>query len=75
MIPFELAEAGPVRLTVVNLVGQEVRRLVQETRRGGAHRVRWDGRDEEGRPAATGVYLMRLQAGASERTRRMLLLR
>ena len=75
VIPFELAEAGPVRLTVVNLVGQEVRRLVQETRRAGAHRVRWDGRDEEGRPAATGVYLMRLQAGASERTRRMLLLR
>ncbi len=75
VIPFELAESGPVRLTVVNLVGQEVRRLVQETRRGGDHRVRWDGRDEEGRPAATGVYLIRLQAGALERTRRMLLLR
>ena len=75
VIPFELAEAGPVRLTVVNLVGQEVRRLVRESRRAGAHRVRWDGRDEGGRAAATGVYLVRLQAGERERTRRLLLLR
>ena len=75
VIPFELAEAGPVRLTVVNLVGQEVRGLVRESRRAGAHRVRWDGRDEGGRAAATGVYLVRLQAGDRERTRRMLLLR
>ena len=75
VIPFELAEAGPVRLAVVNLVGQEVRRLVRDNRRAGAHRVRWDGRDEDGQPAATGVYLVRLQAGDRERTRRMLLLR
>ena len=75
IIPFELAEAGPAELTVVNLLGQEVRRLVQGNRRAGPQRVRWDGRDEEGQPAATGVYLLRLQAGDRERTRRMLLLR
>ena len=75
VIPFELDEAGLAELTVVNLVGQEVRRLVQGNQRAGAHRVRWDGRDEDGQPTATGVYLVRLQAGDRERTRRMLLLR
>ena len=75
VIPFELAGAGQVRLTVVNLVGQEVRRLVRGHRKAGAHRARWDGRDGEGRPAATGVYLVRLEAGDRKRTRRMLLLR
>ena len=75
VIPFELAEAGAAELTVVNLLGQEVRRLVRGPRSAGAHRVRWDGRTGEGQPAATGVYLLRLQAGDRERTRRMLLLR
>ena len=75
VIPFELAETGPVRLAVVNLVGQEVRRLVRAHLAAGAHRVRWDGRTGEGLPAATGVYLLRLEAGDRERTRRMLLLR
>ena len=64
-----------MRLAVVNLVGQEVRRLVRANLTAGAHRARWDGRTGEGRPAATGVYLLRLQAGDRERTRRMLLLR
>ena len=75
VIPYELAGAGPVRLTVVNLVGQEVRRLARGHREAGAHRARWDGKDGEGRPAATGVYLLRLEAGDRKRTRRMLLLR
>ena len=75
VIPFELAEAGAVELTVVNLLGQEVRRLARGPRSAGAHRVRWDGRTGEGQPAATGVYLLRLQAGDRERTRRVLLLR
>ena len=75
VIPFELPEAGTVELTVANLLGQEVRKLVRGPRSAGAHRVRWDGRTEEGQPAATGVYLVRLEAGARERTGRMLLLR
>ena len=43
-IPFVLTEAGPVRLTVYNLMGQQVRVLADDWVDAGAHRVRWDGR-------------------------------
>jgi hypothetical protein len=52
-----------------------VRRLITEQRRAGRHHVLWDGLDDTGQPAATGVYLVRLRAGRQEETRRMLLLR
>lgn len=55
-LPFALAEAGPVRLTVYNLMGQQVRVLTDDWVEAGAHRVRWDGRTDMGVEAASGVY-------------------
>ena len=41
----------------------------------GTHTVVWDGRDEAGAAAATGVYVYRLQAGAFVQSRTLVLLR
>jgi hypothetical protein len=75
VISFELAEPGFMRLDVIDLLGQRVRRLVAAERRAGSHHLNWDGLDDDGQPAATGMYLSRLRAGNRELTRRMLLLR
>ena len=53
-IPFVLVDAGPVRLTVYNLMGQQVRVLADGWVDAGAHRVRWDGRTDAGVEAASG---------------------
>ena len=74
-IPYTVPEAGHVGLTVYNVQGQVVRRLVDGTREAGAQAVAWDGRDELGRPAASGVYLCRLTTTAGARVTRMLLVR
>ena len=74
-IAYELAEPGGVELTLYDLLGQPVRRLVSEYRGAGFHRVAWDGADDEGNPVASGVYLYRLKAGSRERARRLVLVR
>ena len=70
-IRYALPEASPVRLTVYNALGQEVRVLVNEAQGPGFHSARWDGRDASGRAAAAGVYFYRLEAGPRAAVGRM----
>ena len=72
---YRLADPGPVRLEVYNVLGQRVRTLVDETQKAGSYRVHWDARDQGGTPAAAGVYVTRLQYPGGEQTRRLLLLK
>ncbi|MCK5380975.1 MAG: T9SS type A sorting domain-containing protein, partial [Candidatus Latescibacteria bacterium] len=74
-IRFALPEAGHVQLSVFNLLGQEIRVLAEGFRELGTYRVRWDGKDGHGLEAATGVYLVRLEAGSFSATRRMVLIK
>ena len=75
VIPFELHEQGPVDLSLYDLAGQRVASLLSGMRPAGAYAVTWDGTDEIGRLAATGVYLVRLHAGGVDRTRKLTLIR
>ena len=75
IIPFRLADHGPARMTVFNSLGGRVRTLVDGELPPGVHRAAWDGRDEAGEAAASGVYLVRLRSGSGTATRRLLLLR
>ena len=74
-IPFALAEAGPVRISVYNLMGQSMRVLADGWVAAGAHRVRWDGRTAAGVEAASGVYWAVLQAGTVVQTAKLALIR
>ena len=74
-IPFALAEAGPVRISVYNLMGQPVRVLRDGWTEAGAHRVHWDGRTGAGAEAASGVYWAVLQAGDAVQTAKLALIR
>ncbi|MDO9171275.1 MAG: agmatine deiminase family protein [bacterium] len=73
---FELREAAPVRLSVVDARGRLVRRLLD----GGPHPAGptdlvWDGRDDAGRPAASGVYTFVLEAAGLRHHRPVTLVR
>ena len=74
-IPFALAEAGPVRLTIYNLMGQQVRMLADKWVAAGAHSIRWDGRTDVGVEAASGVYWAVLQAEGAVQTAKLALIR
>jgi hypothetical protein len=63
------------KLTVYNLLGQEVRVLADRPFEVGTHEVRWDGRDRQGRTVGSGVYFYRMTAGATNEVRKMVLLK
>ena len=71
-IRYALPEGSNVSLVVYNLLGQQVRTLVSGAQGPGYHTAVWDGRDEAGRMAATGVYIYRLQAGGFSQVKKML---
>ena len=75
IVQFELPQAGEVELTVYNVLGQRMRRLVTAFLPAGAHRAHWDGRDDAGHEAASGVYLVAASAPGLRGTQRVLLLR
>ena len=59
----QLPTSGPVSLTLYNLAGQVVRTVwVEHYLDAGMHSWQWDGRDDQGRPVASGVYLYRVIA-------------
>ena len=74
-IGYQLPEAGMVRLAIYNLLGQQVRVLVNETKEAGSFTATWDGADSMGRRVASGIYLYRIHAGEFSASRRMLLLK
>jgi photosystem II stability/assembly factor-like uncharacterized protein len=63
VIEYQLPEAGRVSLKIYDLVGREVRTLINEEKPAGYHRVRWDGKDNAGQKLNSGVYFYRLQVG------------
>ena len=74
-IDYELTTACQVELAVFDVQGRRVATLVSQRQDAGRRSVVWDGRDDTGRSAATGVYFYRLQAGAYSETRQMVLVK
>lgn len=52
-----------VTLSVYDLLGREVRTIIDSTQPPGIYSVIWDGRNNTGQSTATGTYLIRLRAG------------
>ena len=75
VISFDLARRAQVTLRVCNVLGQTVATLINEDVAAGRHRVVWDGRDEYGGMAASGVYFYYLQTDAFVESRKMVLLK
>ena len=59
-----------VTLKIYNLLGQEVRTLVDEVQEPGYYAVTWDGKESDGRQAASGIYFYRLTCGGTSRNNR-----
>ena len=76
VIRFALPTTEKVELVLFNLAGQQVATLVEGMRQVGTYAVRWDGRNDNGRELASGVYLYRLQVGQQQvETRKLMLMK
>ena len=75
VLAYFLPAPSPARLEVFALTGQRVAILHQGPQQAGYHRLRWNGRDDAGRPVASGMYLYRLVTNEVVLTRKLILLR
>ncbi len=65
----------PVELKIYNLLGDEVKTLVQNDQDPGFYSIEWDGKNNQGKKVTAGTYIYRLKAGEFIKTKKMLLLR
>jgi len=75
MIPYDTGPGGRVMLRVFDASGRLVRTLVDAALPPGPNSVRWNGRNDRGRPVASGRYFCRLTVGKTTHTRAMTLVR
>lgn len=68
------SQGVPVEITIYNILGQQVRTLVDGPVLPGRHVVYWDRRDGAGQGVASGVYFYHLQAGRTQATRKMVVI-
>jgi hypothetical protein len=74
-IRFGLPEPKKIRITVINLLGQEIIELVNDWKDIGRYEVQWQGQDHHGRPVASGMYFTVMSDGHKTIVQKMLLLK
>ncbi|MFQ5639744.1 MAG: FG-GAP-like repeat-containing protein [bacterium] len=75
-IKFGLPQASQVTLKMFNLLGQEIVTLLDGIEKQAGHSVViWDGKDQHGRRAPSGIYIYRLYAGSVVLSRKLTLLK
>jgi hypothetical protein len=74
-IKFDLPEDGLATIRIYNLLGQQVRTLVDQDMPAGRHLVQWHGTDDTGRSAPTGIYFIRFTAGGVIQHNKIMLLK
>ena len=72
---FTLPYRTQVRLTIINILGQEIKRLAEGTLDAGNYAVDWDGTDAGNHSVAAGVYLCRLEAGKFAKSVKLVLVK
>jgi len=74
-IRFDLPRQSHVRLDVVNVLGRHVKTLVEKSLPAGIYTVTFDGKDDNDRSLASGVYFYRLEAEGFSQSKKMILLK
>ncbi|MDP6033916.1 MAG: T9SS type A sorting domain-containing protein, partial [Candidatus Marinimicrobia bacterium] len=74
-ISYDLPKWSQVTLGIYDLLGKQIKTLVNQSQDAGNKIAMWDGTDEFGRQVSAGVYLYQIKAGEFTQTRKMLLLK
>ena len=74
-IPYRLDANEFTTLTIYDLLGREIKKLVSENHVAGLYTVTWDGRDSNGLKTPSGVYLYTLKTNSFVETKTMLMMK
>ncbi len=71
-IPYTLEAEKRVIIEIYDITGRIVKTLVNQTQKRGRYTANWDGRDNNGKIVANGVYLCRFIAGDYQKTHKLI---
>ena len=74
-ILYNLTEDGFVKITVFDILGNVIKKLVNEVQNSGYKSIQWNATNNQGEPVSAGVYLYKIQAGDFVDTKKMILLK
>ena len=74
-ISYDLPKASNVRMSIYNVLGQEVTTLMDAFQEAGSHSIVWNGTNNNGTAVASGMYFYRIEAGEFSKTMKMMMLK
>jgi len=74
-IPYSLDLDGPVRMTIVDIKGREVKALMSESQPSGLYQVTWNSQNNQGQAVEAGIYFCRLESDGRTEIRKLLLVK
>jgi len=74
-IRYDLPENSFVNINIYDLLGRQVKTLVNQTQNAGFKSVQWNATNDNGKPVSAGVYLYQILAAEFVQTRKMVLLK
>jgi hypothetical protein len=72
---YDLPENVHVNITIYDMLGRQIKNLINQTQDVGYRSVRWNATDDYGKPVSAGIYLYQIQAGEFVQTKKMVLLK
>ncbi|HAV22518.1 MAG TPA: hypothetical protein DCX46_03310, partial [Bacteroidetes bacterium] len=67
--------ASDVSIHIYDMLGREVKHLIDEQQGPGSLSVAWDGRDDAEQPVGSGIYLLRFRAGSHVENSKLMLIK
>ena len=74
-IIYEMPSDGFVRVSILDMMGREVKTLVESSQVSGMRSVTWNATDNNDQPVSAGVYLYKIQTRGITKTRKMVFLK
>ncbi|MGE5810962.1 MAG: alpha-amylase family glycosyl hydrolase, partial [Ignavibacteria bacterium] len=74
-ITFQIVKPSNVNLKIFDILGREVKTLINEEKGNGRYSIRWNGDNNFNEPVSSGIYFYKLDAGSFTNTKKMMLLR
>ena len=72
---YDLPENSLVTITIYDMLGRQVKTLINQTQDAGYKSVIWNATNNYGKPVSAGIYLYQIQAGEYISTKKMVLLK
>ena len=74
-INYDLPEDALVNITIYDMMGRQVKTLINSEQTAGYRAIRWNGTNHLGQPVAAGMYLYKIRANMFNQTKKLILLK